>query len=180
MSEIICIPKNDINKRFLLGKKGVKEVLAICLNPSTANEYKFDPTSKNIQIISKNNGYDGWWIVNLYPGRTSKPANLPSKANESLCVENINLIREILSSKKYNISRVICCWGNNIKTHKYLLDQANQIIKIVESSGHLCECLGLTKLGNPYHPAPMSVNRFLGGINNVKIKKLNKSSIYNL
>tara|TARA_B100000963_G_C22512752_1_gene619166 strand:+ start:249 stop:791 length:543 start_codon:yes stop_codon:yes gene_type:complete len=180
MSKIICIPKNDINKRFLLGKKGAKEILAICLNPSTANEHKLDPTSKNIEIISKNNGYDGWWIVNLHAVRTSKPANLPVKANESLCIENVNFIREILSSKKYNISRVICCWGNNIKTRQYLLDQANQIIKIVKNLGHPCECLGLTELGNPYHPAPMSVNRFLGGINNVKIKKFNKCSIYNL
>ena len=25
--------------------------------------------------------------------------------------------------------------------------------------------------GNPYHPAPMTVNRYLGGINNVKLIK---------
>ena len=35
---IDCFPNNDIQKRFLLGKSGKKELLAIGLNPSTADE----------------------------------------------------------------------------------------------------------------------------------------------
>ena len=29
--------------------------------------------------------------------------------------------------------------------------------------------IGKTMNGNPYHPAPMTVNRYLGGINKVKL-----------
>ena len=81
IDNIICIPKNDNYKRFLIGEKGEKELLAIGLNPSSANENTLDPTSKNIKAIAKNNGFDGWWIVNLYPIRTSNPKNLPKRVN---------------------------------------------------------------------------------------------------
>ena len=52
-NKIICEPLNDSKKRFLLGKKGTSEMLAIGLNPSNANEKKLDPTSRNIEKIAK-------------------------------------------------------------------------------------------------------------------------------
>ena len=70
--KIICRPINDNNKRFLLGKNGTVEMMAIGLNPSKANEGKLDPTSRNIEKIANNNGCNGWWLVNLYPLRTSR------------------------------------------------------------------------------------------------------------
>jgi hypothetical protein len=39
-NKIICNPLNDNKKRFLLGKTGTVELLAIGLNPSKANEEK--------------------------------------------------------------------------------------------------------------------------------------------
>ena len=73
-SNIVCLPLNDPEKRFLLGKKGTAEMLAIGLNPSRADETKLDPTSRNIERIAKNNGCDGWWFVNL-----SIPSGHPSQ-----------------------------------------------------------------------------------------------------
>ena len=70
--KIICIIENDEHKRFLLGQHGTRELLAIGLNPSTANEHKIDPTSRNIKNIANNNNYDGWWLTNLYTLRTPK------------------------------------------------------------------------------------------------------------
>ena len=75
-NEIVCFPIKDNTKRFLIGKKGQYEMLAIALNPSVANENKLDPTSKNIELIANNNGCDGWWLVNLYPKRMSNPCLL--------------------------------------------------------------------------------------------------------
>ena len=78
-NKLICIPELDTTKRFLLGQHGKKELLAIGLNPSTANEQRLDPTSRNIKTIAQNNGFDGWWLTNLYPHRTPKPSELPKK-----------------------------------------------------------------------------------------------------
>ena len=63
---IICNPPDDINNRFLLGKKGSNEMLAIGLNPSSANEDNLDPTSRNIQAIAQYNGCDVWWLIKSY------------------------------------------------------------------------------------------------------------------
>ena len=59
-NEIICCPINDRRKRFLFGRSGNSELLVIGLNPSTANESSMDPTSKNIESIASQNGFDGW------------------------------------------------------------------------------------------------------------------------
>ena len=42
-----------------MGQHGTRELLAIGINPSSANEHKLDPTSRNIKIIANNNDYDG-------------------------------------------------------------------------------------------------------------------------
>ena len=169
-TKIICKPLNDIDKRFLLGKAGNKELLAVGLNPSTANEDILDPTSRNIQTIAKNNGCDGWWLINLYPKRTSKPINLPQREDKSLAKENIDFIKEIFRNNSFKITKIICCWGNHVDDHLYMRNQATKILNIFKESGFKCHCIGTTKSGNPYHPAPMPVNRFLGGIQNIKLQ----------
>jgi serine/threonine protein phosphatase 1 len=83
-NKIICNPLNDNKKRFLLGKTGTVELLAIGLNPSKANEEKLDPTSRNIEKIALQNGCDGWWLVNLYPKRAAKPIHLPKKSKSEV------------------------------------------------------------------------------------------------
>ncbi len=172
---IICIPPQDTSKRFLLGKSGTSELLAIGLNPSTANEVNLDPTSRNIQTIANNNGCDGWWLVNLYAKRTSKPSNLPKRLDKALSKENLAFIEGMVKDSSYNIAKVLCCWGDNIKKHQYLKTQAAEIIKVIEELNIPCQCIGTTTSGNPFHPAPMPVNKFLGGINNITLKdfKLN-------
>jgi len=94
----------------LLNNQGNKliadEMLAIGLNPSTANEDNLDPTSRNIQAIAQNNGCDGWWLVNLYPKRTSKPSNLPKKANQVIAKENIDFIKELIHNDN-DISKIL-------------------------------------------------------------------------
>ena len=167
---IICNPPDDNNKLFLLGKKGSIEMLAIGLNPSTANEDNLDPTSRNIQAIAQNNGCDGWQLVNLYPKRTSKPSKLPKAVNQVIAKENINFIRELINNGN-NISKILFCQGNHINDHSYLKKQADQIITTVKKLDLKPLCLGKTLTDNPLHPAPMVVNRFFGGVNNLALKK---------
>jgi len=169
-NNIICIPSDDDTQRFLLGKKGRDEMLAIGLNPSTANEDNLDPTSRNIQAIAQNNGCDGWWLVNLYPKRSSKPSKLPKTVNQVIAKENIDFIKELLKNGN-NVSKILFCWGNHINDHAYLKKQADQIITFLKELDINPLSLGKTLTGNPLHPAPMVVNRFFGGVNNVSLQK---------
>ena len=169
--KIICRPLNDNNKRFLLGKNGTAEMMAIGLNPSKANEGKLDPTSRNIEKIANNNGCNGWWLVNLYPLRTANPKKLPIKPDLKLIDQNLNIIMELIQNPKFKISKILCCWGNHVDDHLYLKLQASKILEFIKEKNLILYCLGKTKSGNPFHPSPMSVNSFLGGINQLQISE---------
>lgn len=164
----ICLPHNDNKKRFILGVRGEKELLAIALNPSTANETKLDPTSRNIQFVANKHGFDGWWLFNLYPKRTPHPSKLPLRMNKPLFEENLNFLNRFLIEES-NTKAILVCWGNEIKNRTYLQNSAAQILTMVENIGLPIYCIGKTKAGNPYHPAPTPLNRFLGGIGNVNL-----------
>tara|TARA_A100001011_G_scaffold315443_1_gene334098 strand:+ start:9089 stop:9619 length:531 start_codon:yes stop_codon:yes gene_type:complete len=170
-NKIICEPLNDSKKRFLLGKNGTSEMLAIGLNPSNANEKRLDPTSRNIEKIAKKNGCNGWWLVNLYPIRTPNPRNLPKKPNLNLAEQNFRFILEILKNPKFNVTKVLCCWGNHIDDRLYLKLQASKILEFAKEKKIVLYCLGKTKLGNPFHPSPMTVNSFLGGMDRLRISQ---------
>ena len=169
-NDIICSPEKDSKKRFLLGQKGTNEFLAIALNPSTANEDKLDPTSRNIKTLALNNNCDGWYLVNLYPGRSSKPEFLPKNPDIMILEENIKFIKNLLMSKDYNITKVLLCWGNEVDSFSYLKESSKNIIGILEENKLPCYFMKLTGKKNPYHPSPTPVNRWLGGINNVILK----------
>lgn len=167
--KIICYPVKDRNKRFLLGKQGTVELLAIGLNPSKADEEQLDPTSRNIEKIANHNGCDGWWLINLYPKRTSKPVELPKNPDIGLTQQNLIIIKDLLQDPEFKIVKVLCCWGNHVDNHLYLRLQSIKILENIKKYNLKLYCIGNTKSGNPFHPAPMSVNRFLGGIDRLKL-----------
>ena len=96
--KLLCFPIENSSNRFLLGKKGKRNLLCIGINPNSANQQKLDPTSKNVSRIAKNQGYDGWFLMNLYPKRTPKVALLETKVDRDLCKENLDFITDFLKS----------------------------------------------------------------------------------
>ena len=85
---LICIPEHDTTIRFVLARPGRRNIMAIGLNPSTANSERLDPTSRNIEQIAVQHGYDGWFLVNLYPKRCPKPKDLPKRQRTALSLAN--------------------------------------------------------------------------------------------
>ena len=45
-------------------------------------------------------------------------------------------------------------------------------MNLLENERQIIYCLGKTRLGNPLHPSPMVINRFLGGLGELKLKKM--------
>ena len=161
-----------------MGKKGTKELLAIALNPSTANESKLDSTSRNIETIAYMNNCDGWWLINLYPMRSSKPKFLPKKANEKLAKENYLFIKNMTCNLSFHFSKILCCWGNKVDLHLYLKKYGIEIIKLLEKLQIPIKYLGTTKNGNPTHPSPMATNIIFGGIKNITLLDLKADEKY--
>ena len=68
--------------------------------------------------------------------------------------------------------------GNHINDRKYLEEQAKIILNRITTAQLPLYCIGKTKLGNPYHPAPRVVNRFFGGVHKLKLQEFNFKNQY--
>ena len=124
-------------------KRARKSLLFILLNPSTATEKKNDPTIARCQQRAKLLGYKSFIICNLFAFRTKSPL-LMKNYHAPIGSENNRIIEESLRMA----NQVICAWGNH-GTH---LNQAETVIKIIETVGKSAYHLGLTKRNQPIHP----------------------------
>ena len=82
----------------------------------------------------------------------------------------------MLNDKSFNTCDMLLCWGNNIHRDDYLREYATELLNYLVEINMNSLCIGLTAKENPFHPAPMGVNRFLGGINNIKLQPYKKTT----
>lgn len=123
--------------RFWGKSKGC--VAFICLNPSTANEYKNDPTIRRCINYAQSWGYGGLVMLNLFAYRATKPEFLYN-ASDPIGPDNDFHLRNI--SNKADI--IIAAWG----IHGNYLDRDKTVMKILKDP----KCLAITKNGYPKHP----------------------------
>lgn len=166
---------NDDSVRYILGKRGSRKIFIIGLNPSTASKEKSDITVSKVEKVAKNNNYDGFVMLNLYPLRSTIPMRLPHKKNDKLVKENLKQIVNIV--KKESESHFWAAWGHNIALRSYFL----------ESLGMICSCCSrfkvkwlhfgtLTNNDHPRHPSRLS---YSWKFENFNIRKyLSRSNVY--
>ena len=94
----IYVAQEDIETRYVLGEAGVKPLICIGVNPSTAMPNKLDRTLTRVKDIAINNGYDGWIMLNVYPLRKTNPDELPQTSYKDICKRNIDEIQKVLDS----------------------------------------------------------------------------------
>lgn len=174
-SSLICYPDNDSILRYLLGKKGENNLFVVGLNPSNADAQNLDPTSRNIEQIAKQNGYDGWLLVNLYPVRQSKPAELSIEADREIFWYNLHLIEQLMKTDQFKIKDAWLCWGDSIDSfnHSYLKQAAGYLYKKLVKFDLDYYCIGRTRKANPCHPSQQAINCHLGGIENLQFINFN-------
>lgn len=143
----ICMPKSNDYHRFLLGRIGLKPLVAVCMNPSAANEEYSDKTINRIISISKKLDCDGWIIANVYPERATHASKL-DEYKIDLAKENVEHVINFLL--KNGISEVFGAWGDlkytSLKKGKELLlsDLKQHEIKVYTFAKN--------KSGEPVHP----------------------------
>src|ERR1700722_8072077 len=107
---------DDARYRFTLSRDwgaGQGRVCWIMLNPSTADDTRDDPTLKRIIKFSQSWGYRELVVVNLYPFRTSKPAEcrkLIDWHNEEVSTVMSGNRIVVTETAKYS-NLVIAAWG---------------------------------------------------------------------
>lgn len=136
--------------RYVLRKDGVKPLIVIGLNPSTANEAKPDATMARVMGIAERNGFDSFIMLNLYPQRTTNPAGLDRELNDDIHQENLRQIKEAL--KDIDKPTVLLAFGNNIGLRPYLRTCLRDIVIAISDKSPRYVQAGTTKWGNPRHP----------------------------
>ena len=151
----IIIPAQHKTHRYLIGKDGRKPLVAVCMNPSAAKDDTSDRTVNRVIRTSEKLGYDGWFVVNVYPERATKVSDL-GEFDEKLSNENIDVIEKFLLDHK--IKEVWGAWGNLKsdalrKGKKMMLDMLKKHkIKVF----HFAE---VTANGEPRHPLYLTVTK---------------------
>lgn len=145
----------QLSHRFALGSTAGATstnppLIAICMNPSNAREDQSDATINRLIRASKDHGYAGWIMLNLYPERSPKPSEL-KKFDPVLSAANTAAIAQVLA--RYEATEVLGAWGN--LTHLTLRRAKLDVLSTLAKLGTRVFTFDpLTNDNNPRHPNP--------------------------
>lgn len=108
------------------------------INPSTANETEPDNTIKRVMAITKNNGFGGIYMINLFGLVSTDPDVLLTHPNP--IGDNDKHIEEVQGM----VWGVVCAWG----AFKQAKKRADEVYKRIGNPLTLC----VLKDGSPKHP----------------------------
>ena len=134
-----------------LGFGGDGAAMFVMLNPSTAAEYRDDPTIRRCIGFAKAWGYRTLYVTNLSPLRATDPKELLAAGPEPEDVRQENL-ENILETAIY-CQVVVAAWG----VHGAAEGRADHVIQALEPLTEV-HCLGLTAAGHPKHPLYVPAN----------------------
>ena len=140
---------DDNMARFVLGTVGENPLICFGINPSTAEPDDLDPTLKRVQNYAKQNHFDSWIMLNIYPQRATIPNDIPLELDSELHKQNIEYITQILERKHLTLW---AAWGGAISTRTYLLKCLADIAEIARKNECDWVSVGETCDGHPYHP----------------------------
>lgn len=126
-------------------------IVWVLLNPSTADGETDDPTVRRCVGFARSWHAGSITIVNLYAYRATDPRDL-IRAVRSIRIhpigpENDEHIEQAVKSP--GLAQVVCGWGTLPAIHR---ERARFVRAAICSWRGIPKCLGITKVGDPYHP----------------------------
>jgi hypothetical protein len=120
------------------------------LNPSVADEECCDPTLQRCIHFSKQWGYGGMYIVNLFSYISTDP-NVLKTVNDPIG-PNTN---EYIIRAASNSDKIIFAWGQRLKGTIFQ-SRVNEVINLLKDYPQYC--IEKTKYGIPRHPLYLKSN----------------------
>lgn len=120
---------------------GDRLILWIGLNPSTADESQLDPTLTRIRSFSQREGFDGFWMANLFGLRTPYPKEMTAAPDPVGPGNNAALLEAA-----DRCERIVAAWG----VCGEFQARADAVVRLF--AGRELWCLGTTQDGHPRHP----------------------------
>ena len=122
-------------------------VMFLMLNPSTADEFKNDPTVERCERRARTLGYGAFRVCNIFAFRATDPKVMRATA-DPVGPHNDKAIIEGCAWA----NAVVAAWG----THGAHLGRGPQVQAMLVGAGVTPFALGLSKDGHPKHPLYIS------------------------
>lgn len=139
------------NYRYLLTRvwdpKG-KKALFVMLNPSTADEFRNDPTVERCERRARALGFGAFRVTNIFAFRATDPKVMRA-ALDPIGPDNDQAIRQSASDWA---DTIVCAWGN----HGQHLQRGAAVRYLLSNIGQPLFHLGITGVGEPKHPLYIS------------------------
>lgn len=155
----IIIPKDYSDYRYVIGREGGNPLVVLCMNPSRASDDYSDRTINTVIKTSNKFGYDGWFVVNLYPERGTKTSDLIRYSGEdelrhAWIQENARVIEKLL--KEYGVSEVWGAWGSS--TNLWVNKSKPVVLEKLKNNDIKVWAIGpLSKTNSPHHPLYLKI-----------------------
>lgn len=139
--------------RYVLSIGWDDRLPAMCflmLNPSTADEFKNDPTVARCEKRARDSGNFGSLIIlNAYAWRSTDPGAL------KLCADPIGPENDFFIGLTLRVLRdtggiVVCAWGNHCAATQRT--RPAQLYGLIRRAGLIPHALRLSEDGTPWHP----------------------------
>lgn len=128
----------------------------IMLNPSKADHLVDDPTILRCMGFSRRWGYGGLKVVNVWPYRTSSPAELRRWIRATDGIELARISGEnirVVETVAVEAGLVMAAWGAAAG------EDGDDLAACLEYEGVELNCLGVTNNGHPTHPLARGKHR---------------------
>ncbi len=149
----LYVPDFYTEYRYILGTLGKNPLIAIGVNPSTAEPDHLDNTLRSVERIAHANGYDSFMMFNVYAQRATAPEDMEHICNPYLHRENLLALEYVLQLCQSPPS-VWAAWGTIIEMRSYLPTCVMDMIRLGEKYGARWFTAGARskKGGHPHHP----------------------------
>ncbi len=115
----------------------------VMLNPSTADEFRLDPSCTRARNYASRWGFGGVIVTNLFGWRATDPGEMKA-ARDPVGRGNDRAILRAAQAAKL----VVCAWGN----HGAHLARADRVAENLRMNGVALSCLRMNGPGHPAHP----------------------------
>lgn len=149
----LYVPNFYSEYRYILGTRGVKPLICVGINPSTAAPDDLDNTLKSVERVAHHNGYDSFIMFNVYAQRATNPDDMELTYNQALHAENMRAFDYALSLDRTGAPAVWAAWGTIIEKRGYLPACVRDMIALgMEHNATWFSAGKKSKKGHPHHP----------------------------
>ena len=150
----LYVPHTYSEYRYILGTRGLKPLVCVGINPSTAAPDALDPTLQSAQRIALNNGYDSFLMFNVYAQRATRPEDMDRELNPELHRANMAAFEYILQNVAQGLRPAVwAAWGTIIEKRPYLPGCVRDMVALGRRYDARWLCAGKRSAkGHPHHP----------------------------